>query len=303
MANGRLNLTDEQIRPLFTPRLYGLLDTATELPDLPPHWQQGLTWEPLCPDSYSTYSRCLVITQESDDIGEAPDPPEKDESTFNLIRGALPFTVVDEIHCNPTAGPERIRRWAAEALIRSEQRQVEETFWTGVAANQQVVFPHLAADTELVEPEAGGAQLQLAADVVFPSPLPVHMALGALEAGIADCYDGIGTIHVPVELMEYLAEASLITTQAGVARTKLGNKVVAGAGYPGTSPAGAAPTEGTLWIYATGEVFYKRGEIFQPSTVESFDRARNTIKAQAERTYVIGWNCCLLAVQVDLLLP
>lgn len=306
MANGRLNLTEGQTQPLFTPALYGLLDTASELPQLPPHWQQGLTWEPLCPDSFATWSECLVRLAESDvpvrPADTEPDPTlptPKDESTFHRIHGALPFTAVAEVHCSPTAGPEQIRRMASQALIRSEQRQVESVFWTGDAAGQQVVWPHLASDIDLVEPEAGGAVLQETATVVAANALPAKIALAQLETALGACYDGIGTIHMPYGLLNYFAAEDLITTQAGLARTKLGNKIVAGRGYPGTGPSGGTDPD-VNWIFATGSVFYKRGEIFQPDTVQSLDRQRNTVKAQAERTYVIGWDCCLLAIQVDL---
>jgi hypothetical protein len=309
VANGRLILGDNQVP--FTPAPYGLLDTATELPQLGRHWQQGLTWEPLCAAGFTTYSRCLVVVRGVSDAEEEPvgpdvpgdeggpvDPDAKEASTFHQIRGATPFAAVAQIDCSPVAGPERIHRMSAEALTRSEGSQVEATFWTGQAAGQEVVWPHLAADTPLIEPQAGGAVLQPAAEVLNGgTAVGVTTALGLLEEALGDCYDGVGTLHVPRALIPAMADHSLIEARAGLLNTTLGTKVAAGRGYPGTGPDGTE-TPGVRWVYATGEVFYQRGEIFQPSVVESFDRERNTVRAMAERAYVLGWDCCLLAIPV-----
>lgn len=304
MANGRLNLADGQLPP-FTPSPFSLLNTATELGELGRTWTQGLTWEPLCADAATTYSVCLVLIRDpgtpteptNEDI---PEPPEKAETAFFEIRGATPFMAHSEIDCSPQSGSARIKARAEQALIRAEARIVEAAFWTGQAANQAVVWPHLAATSELVEDTPGGATLQEAADVVTDSPVPITTALSELEAALGTCYDGVGTIHVPAGLVPYLAANDLITVRGGQMFTTLGNKVAAGRGYPGTGPDGTA-TPGTSWMFATGEVFYKRGEV-QPlgDRDESFDRQRNTIKAIAERPYVFGWDCCLLAAQIDL---
>lgn len=313
MANGRLVLAEAQQQSLFTPALYGLLDTATEVGTLPPHWQMGLTWEPLCADGFSTYARCLVVVRGGSDEEETPvgpdvpaeeggptDPEPKEASTEHGISGATPFAAVVEIDCSATAGPERIRSMAAEALTRAEGRIVEETFWTGAAAGQDVVWPHLAADTSLVEPEAGGAVLQPAAEVLNGgTPTDIVTAMGLLESAIGACYDGVGTLHVPRVLAPHMAGWSQVDARAGVMTTKLGTKVAAGRGYPGTGPSGQDGGSSNIqWVYATGAVFYKRGDIWQPSSVESFDRARNTVRALAERVYVFGWDCCLFAVPV-----
>lgn len=314
MANGRLILPEAQLQALFTPAQYGLLDTATELPELPPHWQQGLTWEPLCADGTTTYARCLVVVRGGSDEEEIPvgpdvpaeeggpaDPEDKAATFDHQVSGATPFAAVVEVDCSPTAGPDRIRRMAGEALTRSEGRIVEEAFWTGQAAGAEVVWPHLAADTPLIEPDAGGAVLQPAAEVLNGGvATDIVSAFGWIESALGQCYDGVGTLHVPRVLIPHADNHNLIETRAGLMTTSLGTKVSAGRGYPGTGPDGTdGGTTGVQWIYATGEVFYKRGDAWQPSVVESFDRARNTIRAIAERTYVFGWDdCCLLAIPV-----
>jgi hypothetical protein len=78
---------------------------------------------------------------------------------------------------------------------------------------------------------------------------------------------------------------------------------VVGSGYTGSSPAGVAAVAGTSWIYATGAVFAYRGNVRPTRLSESFDRAENTVHMLAERTYVIAYECCLLATLVTLGVP
>jgi hypothetical protein len=87
--------------------------------------------------------------------------------------------------------------------------------------------------------------------------------------------------------------------------TKNGNKVAIGGGYPGSGPDGAPRAANTTWLYATGNVFGYRSNVRvrAPQGAESIDRSNNTIKMIAERTYVLGWDCCHFAVQAFLGAP
>lgn len=99
------------------------------------------------------------------------------------------------------------------------------------------------------------------------------------------------------EWVKFIADHNLITTRSGTMYTPVGSKVVIG-DYPGTGPDGST-TEGATWMYATGEVFFARDREptrFRPA--ESFDRDVNTLSMIAERTYVIGWDCCLMAIPI-----
>lgn len=298
MANGRLLLDDAQVP--FTPAQFGLLDTATPLPDLPNSWKMGLTYEPNCGDAAATWAECLAVTRGSPET--LPDttpgtPPAKAVTALNLIRGAIPFTVYVVARCSSVGGWERAKGRATDALTRAEGRVVEEVFWTGeTASGTETAFPHLAADADLIEPGAGGAVLQEAAETIT-TPLGPVDALSELESAIGSCYDGQATIHAPRKLIPRLASQGVVKATGGQLTTILGTKVAAGRGYPGTGPAGTEAA-GVEWMYATGQVFYRRDEIFSPTDRESFDRARNTVMALAERTYVIGWDCCVFAAPV-----
>lgn len=302
-ANGRLILPDDRLP--FTPAQFGLLDTATEIPDMETYWRMGLTFEPLCADASSTFAECLSVTRGSppDVVDDTPGPPDAKASTFeHQIRGVLPFTVYAETKCSSQGGWERARKRAADALTRAEDRIVETVFWTGTAGGTEVVFPHLAATSALVEEGSGSgsATLQEAATDVTPggTALGIVDALGVLEREIGSCYDGVGTIHVSRRLIPWMADHNQLVVKSGLITTLLGTKVAAGRGYPETGPDGTTATN-SVWMFATGEVFYHRDDIFQPTDRETFDRADNTVIALAERTYVIGWDCCILAIEVS----
>jgi hypothetical protein len=86
----------------------------------------------------------------------------------------------------------------------------------------------------------------------------------------------------------------LIVTNGSVARTVLGTPVVAGGGYPGTSPAGVAASTGEAWAYATPALLGYRSAIFYPSSRSGdlLDRGVNDLYGVAERSYLVGWDPC-----------
>lgn len=281
--------------PTFTPLPYGLWDAAQK-PTAPAHWQQGVTWIEHCPTADTTYDECISVTGS----GAPPEPAAKTDNVEQTFRGATPFTVYARFDCSPVgvAGAETVAR---DALARVEQQQVEAAFWTGTAGAQPVVFPHLAANAEVLDTQ--GIVLQAAASECVTGADVVH-ALGELEQCLAECYAGQGVIHIPRSALPTFAAWNLVREVDGRLLTPAGNVVVVGGGYTGSSPAGAAPAAGTTWIYATGAVFgYRSDEVFFTNVRDSLDRAENTIAMIAERTYVIGFECCLLAALINLGVP
>lgn len=281
--------------PTFTSLPYGLWDAAQKPSIDNPHWQQGVTWIERCPTGGTTYDECLSVTG----TGAPPEPAAKTDNVDQTFRGATPFTVVAEFDCSPV-GLNDAATVAADALARVEQQQVEAAFWTGTAGGQTLVFPHLAADTEVLD--AQDIVLQPVATPVVTGADAVR-ALGELEAELASCYAGQGVIHVPRSVLPVLAAWDLIVERDGRLFTRAGNLVVVGGGYTGTGPDGAAPAAGSAWIYATGAVFGYRGEVQMTSPRDSIDRAANTLRMIAERTYVLGFECCLLAAHLFVGVP
>lgn len=282
--------------PKFTSLPYGLWDTIQH-PPLPAHWQQGITWIERCPDGASTYDECIAVTG----TGTPPEPPAKTDNVPQDFRGATPFTIYAKFDCSPV-GQADAENAARDALARVETRQVESVFWTGTAAGQAIAYPHLAADTEFTDPAQPSITLQSAASIVVTGQ-DVVTSLGVLEKELADCYAGQGVIHISREALPTFVAWDLVKDVGGKLYTLAGNLVVVGGGYPGTSPAGATPAAGTVWVYATGAVFGYRGEVFFTRTRDSFDRAENSMELLAERTYVLGYECCLLAALINLGVP
>lgn len=294
MARGRLLIGSGTLP--FTAPQFDLLSTATQLDLADGHWRMGITWEPLCPESSGTYDPCTAIVDNAGEAAQAPAPPAKTATTEWQVRGATPFTAYSRIDCSPVGQWDQLSEVNQQALLRSEARFVETAFWSGVAAGQTVVFPHLAADSEMYD---GGDLMQPAATVVTTTPQEIAVGLGMLEDAIRDCYPGVATIHMPIRLAALASMHDLIESRSGRMFTKIGSKVVIG-DFPGTGPDGAAPAAGTTWMYATGEVFYTREPTPTRFTMaESFDRDVNTVEIIAERTYVIGWDCCLFAVPIE----
>lgn len=299
--------------PSFTPTPFGLL-TCIEQPPAPAHWAQGITYQPLCSLAVTgigsaTYSDCLVVTG----AGGSPPPAPQIAATqlSQSPRGALPFTTFVEFDC-ATVGLQEAQQTAERALSMAEPWQVERAFWTGLIANQPVVYPHLAANAQVLDPTGillqqpainvtGAGSVGVSGDLVN-----IETALGLLEQALANCYDGVGVIHVPELLLPTMDAWDIVKPSGAVMKTLNGNKVAVGAGYPGTGPDGSIRGANSCWMYATGNIFGFRSEarVRAPdNSPASLDRTTNTRKMIAERTYVIGWDCCLFAVQTALGVP
>lgn len=281
--------------PAFTVPPYGLWE-AVQHPATPDHWMAGITYEEQCPDATTTYDECLVVTGTG---SPPPAPAAKSPTLVKDFRGAQPFTVYTEFDCSPV-GLTDAATIARDALARIEADSVESAFWTGTAGGVQSVLPHLAANTEILDTD--GIILQSAA-TVCATGVDVARGLGALEDCLGDCYGGLGIIHIPRFALPTFIAAYLIVERDGGLYTVSGHRVVVSDAYPGTSPAGDAPAAGTSWIYATGAMIGYRSDVRFFSPRESFDRAENTMRLIAERTYLLAPSCCTTAVLINLGTP
>lgn len=273
---------------------------AAQKPDAAgPHWQQGVTWTDWCGGADTTYAdECAAVTGTGD--GAPPAPPLAPTAS-GVDRGATAFTVYAAFDCSLIGLPDVDQ--AAEALARSEAFQVSHAFWTGQAGGQATVWPHLAADTVLDDPQ--GIRLQSAADDLVSTASDPATVVGRLDAALAEQYGGVGVVHVPVAAMATLKAYRLVRKDDndGTLRTPGGHLVVAAAGYSGTGPDGADPAAGTAWLYATGALFGYRSEVAVRDFPGTFDRATNTVRKQASRTYLFGWECAHLAALMTLGVP
>jgi hypothetical protein len=127
------------------------------------------------------------------------------------------------------------------------------------------------------------------------------MALGAVESALANCLRGVqGIIHISNDIASVLAEANLLVRDGPRLRTWNGNLVVVGNGYPRSGPDGSDPGLGYGWMFGTGPIFAYRSDIHVLLENNSaLNRTDNTVKAIAERTYLLGYDCCLVAALVS----
>lgn len=280
---------------------YGLWEAVEQRDTGDPHWQQGVTYVERCGGGGTTYADCIAVTG----TGGVVAADDLAANVDQVWRGATPFTIYAEFDCSLVGLPDATSV-AEEALARVESWQVSRALWSGVAGaaggtGQVTVYPHLAEDTPLDDPS--GIVLQTAASPTVTGD--AAQALGALEASLANCYNGRGVIHIPLSVLptfEYfdLVEDDLVP---GELYTPAGNRIVVGSGYPGTSPAGANPAANTSWIYATSAVFGYRSAVQIRDVPAAFDRKKNTAHMIASRTYLFGWECCHIAALVNLGAP
>lgn len=264
-----------------------------------PHWQQGVTWTDWCGGAQTTYAdECIAVTGTG---GSAPAPSAWEATAEGLDRGATAFTVYAAFDCSLIGLPDVDQ--AAEALARSEAFQVSRAFWSGQAGGQATVWPHLAADAVLDDPQ--GIRLQTAADVVLGTTDDAAVTIGRLEAALAEQYGGVGAVHVPPSALATLTANKLVhrDDEDEVWRTPGGHRVVVAAGYTGTGPDGAAAPSGSAWLYATGALFGYRSDVAVRDFPGTFDRSNNTIRKQASRTYLFGYECVHLAALMTLGVP
>lgn len=295
--------------PTFTPLPYSLWDVAQHPSASDSHWQNGITWSDRCGSGDTLYEECIAVT------GSGGSPTAQAAMSSNVVqtnRGATPFACYAEFDCSPV-GLQDAQTIADDALAKIRNFQLERAFWTGVAGKtktgnvaQTTVFPHLAANTQLADPNDSSVILQPVANMAASGGPTTDVAdgLGQLENALAGAYHGQGVIHIPAFAIQTFDAWELVEDDGnGNLRTALGNKVVVGHGYPGTSPAGAAPAAGTSWIYGTGAVFGYEASIDVGSLTELFDRSENTHHMMAQQVYVLGFECALFATQVQLGVP
>ncbi len=279
--------------PAYAPLPFGLWTAAQTPEDPDPHWQNGFTFQAdVCQASGVTTDPCPSV----DPAGLAKTPT----SPGLPNRCTDPITVYSWIDCGPIGtwgdNGEMFEARARAALDRGEARAIESEFESGAGG----IAPHLADATASTDSSDGFiCQLETAATVVATG-VGIARAIGELEGALAECYGGVGTIHMPYKMIAIGADKMQWEKRGPRLFTYSGTPVAAGAGYRGLSPLGAAPAAGTAWLYATGALIARRSAVRITSPHESLDKSKNDMVVIAERTYALGWDCCHFAALVTL---
>lgn len=272
--------------PPFVPALYGLLSVASIIDEADAHWRSGIEFSPDACAPAKTYGDACPL----------PLDRVKEIEAGVAWSGADPFTVYSGVQCSPVGlSAEEFDRRATAALVNGEGRAVEAAFWTGALDNGETLAGRLAEDN----PVDSNGVIYPEATVIGGASESLGNGLALLEEALGDCYPGRGVIHMDRYAASHLADDKFNITGSTLT-TMLGTQVAAGTGYPGTGPGNDAPAAGTRYMYATGAVRVTRSAVELVGEFrESLDRSVNTVTRLAERTYVIGWDCCLFAVNVE----
>lgn len=191
--------------------------------------------------------------------------PEKNVNVLCGIVTGFALTVYARSDESMGGGPLDEKFAAARALLLAgEQYAVEQALW------QKML-------------DATPTEDATAASVVEG----VAMA----EALIADNYGGSPVLHVS-RYTATMAGVDVLRVDGTRLRTFLGSAVVAGGGYE-PSPTEPGPA---LSIISTGALVIVRSEVFDLG--QSYNTDTNQIDAVVERSYVIGWDCSVVRVEV-----
>lgn len=267
-----------------TPPMHGLQASATEV-STPTRWENGATF---CPEN------CVEAFGYDPDLCTAwPDQnqpkPEKSvaERPLNCY-DVLPYVLESAFGCD--ASGFRVLDFAGRArrqLEASTSKGMERELWTATIKPSN---PSLDNGATIL---GGGTAVS------------VLRGIAMLGQALSDCaHGGRGMIHAPTFIADLLLGKSTLFKVEGnrIVSSNRGDVLVSGTGYPGTGEDGAAVAAGSAWVYATGPVQYRIGEVIVfPDTIgEAVDRKRNNVEYRAERFAMTNFDtCCHFGVLID----
>lgn len=269
------------------PSKYGLFSVITPFTPTDPHWTSGgILWEDdLCGDGTQTFiDNCPPASGFTN--------PSERNLTFCA---ADPFVAIGSFDCSPVGRPaDEAFEIARRRLLVWEERQVENTLWTGITSNGNV-NPSFAF---------GNSECEIVPEDINPAGgLDPVAALSLLETRLGDEVACGGVIHVPYSVVAFLMAHKLLENNGSdELYSPSGYRIVAGHGYSGSGPNNAAAASGKAWIFGTGPLLVARSNVMMvPETVaEGVNRKINSLTVRAERFYSVGYSCSLLAVRVNL---
>jgi len=277
--------------PKFEPLLYRLRDAIDGPHPFRGHQKLGVQFTPdICSFPLQTTTECVT------GFGTSK------TATGSLgNRASNSFAVYTWVDCSLVGmGMEELRRRTLAAHNNNAQTIVERVFWSGGDFNTS---QHLAEDTAITEVVGGSTvTLQSAATTIVTGAVDVVEGIGRLEQAMADCYSGTPILHMQRGVGVHLAANHVLEKKGPRLLTPLGSIIVPAPGYTGTSPAGATPTAGTTWIYATGSVKMLQSEpmFIDQDASEILRRSTNDTVLIVEQQFTLMWDCCHFAIPVSL---
>jgi hypothetical protein len=225
-----------------------------------------------------------------------------DKSTVPPYEQFSTFGVYEPESCSTfgMAGVNTDQR-AQRAMLLDESKQVEKEFWTGTIAQARDGGAANSNARWLARQTAGpqnGATFPPAVTQLNGGAATIAVrALADLEQAIAAARSGgRGMIHCTRVTASYWIREQMLYRSGNLLLTHCSDTiVVAGEGYPGSSPAGSGmPSDhNTAWAYATGLIRARRTpvEVYTPASPELTTSNRRT--SIATRTYALEIDPCV----------
>lgn len=197
-----------------------------------------------------------------------------------------PFVVLTGIECTPVGvTAESLDAASMQTLLAKEETVVEQVVMTGETENGRI---ETRIARNAVDNTTPGVSHRATVVLAGGAAQPRRYALGLLQDWIAEVYGGVGVIHVPRESEPYVPD---LRVEGQNLVSRVGNLVVAGAGYAGTSPNDVEPAERNVWWYVTAPVVLRRGPARMIGDfASSMNRGTNTATRLVERAYVASWD-------------
>lgn len=275
----------------LVPASFGILSPAvTVVKDESDNWLDGFTHE--IRDARVGVQNRVLTHGPADGKATVSTPNSED-----ILQTYYPFLVETTFTASTMAlTPEKVQERAQQAIDLILQKAVEQELWTGEIAKKLTVADNqnrYLASSEAVDltPTAG-------------TGVKVGFGQALLEGALGKrtVFGHSGVIHAPRALGDTL-KTVLDVKDYTTLTTPLNNNVVAGSGYPGTGPNGTAPAGNLYWMYATGPVTVRVGELqyTQLTPNHAVDARRNIIEYSASVPVAVTWSTSdLFAVLVDL---
>lgn len=269
-------------QPQLSAQLRGSAKAPTD-PEV--RWELGMAWRPeICPQAQG-FDYC-------EDVADFPTVDSEDLVYYRPVGLRV-------VHMCPTRqvrdiDMDRARRQleaATSSLLAAE-------LWAGAITLANQYSTPTGSQTENYSFAYGGATVVTAPAGGFTSPA---LALGALDSAVREGMHGAAQayLHMPSELAQldpynFRREGNLLLTEQD-------SIVVVDSGYPITGPNGAS-TAGTAWMFATGPVTVRLGDIQVIDNLgQTLDRNQNIREIWAQRLAAATFDpCTLYAVEVKL---
>lgn len=247
---------------------------ASAIPgDLPANWEQGFAWRSeLCP-SWQGFNPCVPLDAE----------PAADGDMIEYYR-PVGYRVMDKC---PTrgGGPDRDRLVRKATAVASFV--VAQELWTGALSDADP-YSVLNVNTGEWGPDTSvNNRLASATANQLDPETDILAALAELEQATRTATSGQQVfLHVPVRLANRVAQN--LRRVGNELRTASDGIVIADAGYDGTGPDGT----GDSWMYGTGPVVSRLGEIKVDDGPSTVDRRSNVQTYWASRVFAATFDSC-----------